>query len=294
MIAPDDYRFLADLLKRGSGLALGDGKEYLLESRLPPVATRFGLADLPALVGALRTRSTPDLVKAVCDAMTTGETLFFRDNAPFQALEKQLIPEILPRARAQGRAIRIWCAACSTGQEPYSIAMIMDQMKGVLGTTRVEIVASDYAAPTLARAKEGIYNQFEVQRGLPVQLLVKHFKQVPAGFQVTDALRNSITFREQNLLQPFTALGTFDVVFVRNVLIYFDSNTKRDVLERIARQLTPGGTVLLGGTENTLGLTDALVRLPGATTSLYRRPGDIAAAAGAAAAAGPAAGKAVA
>ncbi|MFN8667010.1 MAG: protein-glutamate O-methyltransferase CheR [Gemmatimonadaceae bacterium] len=294
MIAPDDYRFLADLLKRGSGLALGDGKEYLLESRLPPVATRFGMADLPALVGALRTRSTPDLVKAVCDAMTTGETLFFRDNAPFQALEKQLIPEILPRARAQGRAIRIWCAACSTGQEPYSIAMIMDQMKGVLGTTRVEIVASDYAAPTLARAKEGIYNQFEVQRGLPVQLLVKHFKQVPAGFQVTDALRNSITFREQNLLQPFTALGTFDVVFVRNVLIYFDSNTKRDVLERIARQLTPGGTVLLGGTENTLGLTDALVRLPGATTSLYRRPGDIAAAAGAAAAAGPAAGKAVA
>lgn len=278
MIAPDDYKFLADLLKRGSGLALGEGKEYLLESRLPPVAARFGFADLAGLIAALRTRGTADMVKAVCDAMTTGETLFFRDTAPFQALEKQLIPELLPRVRAQGRAIRIWCAACSTGQEPYSIAMIMDQMKASLGTTRVEIVASDYAAPTLARAKEGIYNQFEVQRGLPVQMLVKYFKQVPTGFQVTDALRNSITFREQNLLQPFTALGTFDVVFVRNVLIYFDAPTKKDVLDRIARQLSPGGTVLLGGTENTLGLTDSLARIPGATTSLYRRPGDLAAA----------------
>ncbi|MCC6929679.1 MAG: protein-glutamate O-methyltransferase CheR [Gemmatimonadaceae bacterium] len=288
MIAPDDYRFLAELLKRGSGLALGEGKEYLLESRLPPVATRFGLADLAALVGALRTRSTAEMVKAVCDAMTTGETLFFRDNAPFQALEKQLIPEIVPRARAQGRAIRIWCAACSTGQEPYSIAMIMDQMKATLGTTRVEIVATDYAAATLARAKEGIYNQFEVQRGLPVQLLMKYFKQVPAGFQVTDALRSTISFREQNLLQPFSGLGTFDVVFVRNVLIYFDADTKRDVLDRIARMLAPGGTVLLGGTENTLGLTESLARVPGATTSLYRRPSEIASAKA------PVAGKAVA
>lgn len=278
MIAADDYKFLADLLKRGSGLALGEGKEYLLESRLPPVASRFNLADIPALILALRKGATTELVKAVCDAMTTGETLFFRDTAPFVALEKQLIPEILPRVRAQGRPMRIWCAACSTGQEPYSIAMIMDQMRATLGTTKVEIVATDYAAPTLARAKEGVYNQFEVQRGLPVTQLVKYFKQVPAGFQVVQALRDSITFREQNLLQPFTALGSFDVVFVRNVLIYFDTDTKRDVLDRISRQLHPGGTVLLGGTENTLGITDKLVRLPGATTSLYRRPGEAAAA----------------
>lgn len=274
MIAVDDYKFLAELLKRGSGLALGEGKEYLLESRLPPVASRFNFPDLPALFQALRTRATAELTKAVCDAMTTGETLFFRDNAPFLALEKQLIPELLPRVRAQGRPIRIWCAACSTGQEPYSIAMIVDQMRASLGGTKVEIVASDYAAPTLARAKEGIYNQFEVQRGLPVQQLVKYFAQVPNGFQVVSALRDAIAFREQNLLQSFTALGNFDVVFIRNVLIYFDTPTKRDVLERIARQLHPGGTVLLGGTENTLGITDKLVRLQGATTSLYRRPGE--------------------
>lgn len=275
MIAVEDYRFLADLLHKASGLALGDGKEYLLESRLPPVATRLGYPDLRALVTALRLRSTPDLVKAVCDAMTTGETFFFRDTTPFTVFENELIPEQLAMLRAKGltRPIRIWCAACSTGQEPYSLAMILDKMRPTLAGTNVEIVASDYSTPTLARAKEGIYNQFEVQRGLPVQMLVRYFKQVPAGFQVNADLRDRISFREQNLLQPFTQLGMFDIVFIRNVLIYFDIATKRDVLERIARQLNPGGSVMLGGTENTLGVTTKLVRINGAS-SVYRHPAD--------------------
>jgi chemotaxis protein methyltransferase CheR len=287
MISADDYKFLADLLKRASGLALGEGKDYLLESRLPPVATRLGFADIAALVQALRQRPTADMEKGVCDAMTTGETFFFRDSTPFVVLEKQIIPELLPKVRAQGRPLRIWCAASSTGQEPYSIAMIVDQMRSTIGTTRVEIIATDYATATLARAKEGIYNQFEVQRGLPVQLLVKYFQQVPSGFQVTADLRSKVTFRELNLLHPFTSLGMFDIVFVRNVLIYFDTLTKRDVLERIARQLHPGGSVLLGGTENTLGITAKLVRQQGSTASIYRHPAD-------AAAALPAEGKAVA
>ncbi len=276
MISADDYRFLADLLHRRSGLALGDGKEYLLESRLPPVATRLGHADLPALVQALRRRPTPDVEKAVCDAMTTGETFFFRDTTPFTVLEQDIIPATVERLRTKGggRAMRIWCAACSTGQEPYSIAMILDKMRGALGNISVELVASDYSTPTLARAKEGIYNQFEVQRGLPVQHLVRYFQQVPSGFQVKDELRNRISFREQNLLQPFGTLGMFDIVFIRNVLIYFDTATKRDVLERIARQLHPGGAVLLGGTENTLGITTKLVRAHGATAPVYRHPAD--------------------
>lgn len=276
MIAGDDYRFLADLLKRNSGLALGDGKEYLLESRLPSVAARMGFADLPSLVQGLRFRPTPDLIKAVCDAMTTGETFFFRDTVPFVALEQQLIPEMLPGARALGRPLRIWCAASSTGQEPYSIAMIVDRMRPTLAGVPVEIVATDYSSATLARARAGIYNQFEVQRGLPVQLLVKYFQQVPTGFQISAELRRMVEFRELNLLQPLTALGMFDIIFVRNVLIYFDTPTKRDVLERIARQLHPGGAVLLGGTENTLGITERLVRQEGSGVSVYRHAATLA------------------
>ncbi len=280
MISTDDYRFLAELLHRQSGLALGDGKEYLLESRLPPVATRLGFSDLAALVKSLRARPSADVEKAVCDAMTTGETFFYRDTTPFTVLERELLPEVAERVMTKGggRPIRIWCAACSTGQEPYSIAMILEKMAGKLGGAKIEMVASDYSTPTLARAKEGIYNQFEVQRGLPVTDLVRFFQQVPAGFQVKDDLRNRISFREQNLLKPFGTLGMFDIVFIRNVLIYFDTVTKRDVLERIARQLHPGGAVLLGGTENTLGITTKLVRVQGASAPVYRHPADAAAA----------------
>lgn len=274
MIHADDYRLLSDLLKQHSGLALGAGKDYLLESRLPPVATQFKFADLPALIAALRSAPSPALLKAFCDAMTTGETLFFRDTAPFTVLQQQLLPDAVSRARMTHRPLRIWCAACSTGQEAYSVAMTVDQVRATLGTTKVEIFATDYSSPTLARAKEAIYNQFEVQRGLPVQLLVKYFRQVPQGFQIVPEVRNAVTFQEQNLLKSFTTNGTFDIIFIRNVLIYFDTATKKDVLERIVRQLNPGGVVVLGGTENTLGVTDKMVRQAGLAAPVYRRQGD--------------------
>ena len=273
-ISEDTYRFMSDLLKKNSGLALGTGKEYLLTGRLPPVATANGFKDLDALVAALRRNPSPALVKAVCDAMTTGETLFFRDGAPFDAFKDKLLPDAAERCRAANRTLRIWCAASSTGQEVYSVLMLVGQAEAMLKGLKVEMVATDYSTPTLARAKEGIYNQFEVQRGLPVQMLVKYFKPVPQGFQVIPQFREQVKFSEQNLLKPFSQHGLFDIVFLRNVLIYFDTPDKADVLNRMARQLQPGGVILLGGTENTIGITDALARVEGVSAPVYARADD--------------------
>lgn len=274
VVSGEDYRFISDLLKRNSGLALGVGKEYLITGRLPPIATANGFASLDALLAALRGSPPAALVKQVCDAMTTGETLFFRDGAPFDAFKDKLLPAAAARARAANRALRIWCAASSTGQEVYSLLMLMAQAETLLQGLKVDVVATDYSTPTLARAKQGIYNQFEIQRGLPVQLLVKFFQQVPEGFQVIKALRDKVAFSEQNLLRPFSSHGTFDIVFLRNVLIYFDVADKADVLNRMAKQLNPGGVVVLGGTENTIGITDRLARVEGFTAPVYGRPED--------------------
>ena len=276
MITDADYAFLSDLLKRHSGLTLCPGKQYLLESRLPPVAVTYGHADLPALIAALRLGAPAPVVKNVCDAMTTGETLFFRDQKPFTTLEQDVLPLAVTRARAAGRPVRIWCAACSTGQEPYSIAMLLEKMTPQLAGTRVELLATDFSDAALARAKAAVYNQFEVQRGLPVQLLVKHFTPVADGFQLKDEVRRRVTFQSINLLNPFPAMWQFDVIFCRNVLIYFDVATKKDVLERMTRLLYQGGTVFLGGTESTLGVTEALVRTPGQPAGVFCRPSDLA------------------
>jgi chemotaxis protein methyltransferase CheR len=275
MITPEDYGFVAALLKQHSGLSLGDGKAYLLESRLPPIAATYGHPDITGLFRALRLGAPPHVVKAVCDAMTTGETLFFRDTTPYTALKQQLLPSAVARASESGRPVRIWCAACSTGQEPYSVAMTIVEMQQELRGTTVEITATDYSAQALARAKEGIYNQFEIQRGLPIQNLVKYFRPVDHGFQINPELRQRIKFEEINLLKPFPVAWQFDIIFCRNVLIYFDTATKKDVLERMARTLNRHGTILLGGTESTLGVTESLAKLPGTAGGIYGRPVDI-------------------
>lgn len=275
MISADDYSFLADLLKQHSGLSLGPGKEYLIESRLPAVLSAFGHSSISTLVLSLRIAAPPQIVKSICDAMTTNETFFFRDTTPFTILQQQVLPPAIQRARATNRPLRIWCAACSTGQEPFTIAMILAQMESALQDVRVDIVATDYSSQALARARNGIYNQFEVQRGLPVQLLVKFFRPVPEGFQVIPELHRRISYQELNLLKPFPAGWQFDIIFCRNVLIYFDVATRRDVLERTAKSLYQGGSVFLGGTESTLGITDALVRVPGQASGVYRRPADL-------------------
>lgn len=276
MISADEYTFLADLLKKHSGLALGPGKEYLLESRLPPVAVTYGHADVNALIVALRRGATAALIKHVCDAMTTNETLFFRDGKPFVALEKEILPAAARRAREQNRPLRIWCAASSTGQEPYSIAMIVAQAEQQLGGVKVEILATDYSAAALARAKAGVYNQFEVQRGLPVTLLVKYFTQTPDGFELKPEIRNRVAYQEINLLDPYPSYWQFDIVFCRNVLIYFDVPTKKDVIDRMAQTLVRGGVLFLGGTESTLGITDSVVRVPNHVSGMLCKPSELA------------------
>jgi chemotaxis protein methyltransferase CheR len=269
MISAPDYLFLTNLLKDQSGLALNDSKTYLLESRLVPLAESLGYADLAALVESLRKNPPSMLVKRVCDAMTTNETLFFRDTTPFTVLQQQLMPAAIERARAANRPVRIWCAACSTGQEVYSVAMTVDAMRAELGSTQVEIRATDYSTAALQRARAGVYSQLEVQRGLPVNLLLKHFREAPNGFEVLPELKSRIRFGEANLLEPFAVHGYYDIIFVRNVLIYFDVASKRDVLERMCDQLYPGGSIILGGTETTLGITQKLSRDLSMTAPVY-------------------------
>jgi chemotaxis protein methyltransferase CheR len=268
MIAPTDYAFLGQLLQRHSGLALGAGKEYLVESRLSPVAASLGHADLGSLVASLRTFPGSREVKMVCEAMTTNESLFFRDGTPWELLRERILPE-LARARHGARRLRIWCAAASTGQEPYSLAMSVASVPALSGW-RVEILATDYSAAALERARAGLFTHFEVQRGLPVQMLVKHFTREGDDWRISPAMRQAVSFRESNLLEPFGHLGTFDLVLCRNVLIYFDPPTKRGVLERLAERLPSDGYLFLGAAETVLGITERFERVAGASTSVYR------------------------
>ncbi len=274
MITSDDYSYLSALLRTRSGLALGPGKEYLLESRLPPVAKAYGFSTVVELVGTLRSGPHRDLVKAVCDAMTTGETFFFRDTIPFDLLRTTILPELADRCRRAGRSLRIWSSAASTGQEAYSIAMLLSDMGVQMSGVNVEVVATDFATHALNRARRGLFTQIEVQRGLPERYLRQFFINTPDGYRLADDIRRRVAFRELNLLESFRSLGQFDIVLCRNVLIYFDTTTKKDVLDRLASSLMPGGYLFLGATETAFGLTDRLVRLPDIPTSLHVRRED--------------------
>jgi chemotaxis protein methyltransferase CheR len=260
---PQDFEFLSALLRKQSGLVLTEDKAYLVESRLLPVARKHGLAGLDPLLEALRLApANGPLVYEVTDAMTTNESFFFRDIKPFDQFRQFVLPRLLA-ARAPAQPIRVWSAACSSGQEPYSLAMILREEGGKLAGRRVEIVATDISREMLEKCKAGLYSQFEVQRGLPVQYLVKYFAQMGDKWRIDAGLRELIHFREFNLLQDPSALGTFDVVFCRNVLIYFDNDTKRTVLERINRLLAPDGFLYLGGAETVLGISDKFQPVPG-------------------------------
>jgi chemotaxis protein methyltransferase CheR len=258
----EDFDFVARLLKERSGLVLTRDKAYLLESRLLPVARRHEIETLDALVAALRARPPASpLARDVIEAMTTNESFFFRDTKPFDQFRTFVLPQLLA-TRAATRTLRIWSAACSSGQEPYSLAMILDQEKTRLANWRVEILATDLSTEILDKAKAGSYTQFEVQRGLPIQLLLKYFKQHGDRWEIDAALRSAVQFRLFNLLDDPASLGRFDVIFCRNVLIYFDQPTKSAILERLARILAPDGFLYLGGAETVLGLTDKLQPAP--------------------------------
>ena len=255
-MTPSDYDYLRNLLKSRSGLVLGADKHYLVESRLLPVVRKAGLNDLAGLVLKLKGANVEPLIVEVVEAMTTNETFFFRDRVPFDHFRESIMPSLLA-ARARERRIRIWCAAASTGQEPYTLAICLKEMGKTLAGWNVEIIATDISMEALEKAKSGIYSQFEVQRGLPIMMLVKYFTQVGELWQLTPELRSMVQFKPFNLLQDLARLGTFDVVFCRNVLIYFDQPTKTDVLDRMARVIAPDGYLALGAAETVVGLTDA-------------------------------------
>ena len=253
-MTPLDYEFLRKLLKDRSGLDLSADKQYLVESRLIPVARRVGLSGITDLVARIK-GGADALTLEVVEAMTTNETFFFRDKIPFDHLREAVLPALV-QARASRRALRIWCAASSTGQEPYSIAMCVKEFAGLAGW-RVEIVATDLSQAVLEKSKSGIFSQFEVQRGLPIQMLVKYFTQTGELWQLNADIRAMVQHRQLNLLQDFSHLGLFDVIFCRNVLIYFDQDTKAAIFGRLAKMLEPDGVLALGAAESVVGITDA-------------------------------------
>ena len=252
----EDFDLLSNLVREKSGLVLTSDKSYLIESRLVPVARKFGVKAIEDLVAAIRLRGDQAVIRAVTEAMTTNETLFFRDTKPFDQFKRVVLPALM-KARDSRRSLRIWCAACSSGQEPYSLAMSLKEAGTLIAGWKFEIIATDLSGEMVERAKQGIYSQFEVQRGLPIQMLLKYFKQTEGDrWQISQELRSMVQFKEFNLLNDFRALGQFDVVFIRNVLIYFDPPTKAIVLNKVVQIMPEDGYLYLGGAETVLGVTD--------------------------------------
>lgn len=254
-MTPQEFDWLRAFLKQQSGLVLTNEKQYLIESRLQPVARKAGLASLSALIAKIREPGQTALSTTVVEAMTTNESFFFRDKTPFEHFTGTMLPKLL-EARARDRRLRIWCAAASTGQEPYSLAMCLKEAEARLAGWRVEIVGTDLSTDVLEKAKAGVYTQFEVQRGLPINHLLKYFTQTGDTWQISSSLRSMVQYRQLNLLEPFSQLGQFDIIFCRNVLIYFDNRTKIDILERMSKMMPADGFLVLGAAETVVGLTD--------------------------------------
>lgn len=271
MIKTDDITFVAAEAYKRSGLVLSADKGYLLESRLAPLARAEGFPSIEALITAARRDSSDRLLWAITEALATHETFFFRDNTPFDLFKEEILP-VLSRTRGNTATIRIWCAACSSGQEPYSLAMILEEEKARLGGLRFEIVATDMAPRVLEKAKAGLYSQFEVQRGLAIQRLVTHFDQSGDQWRIKPNLRSMVTFQKQNLLENFSGMGTFDVIFCRNVLIYFDADTKKRILQRLAAQTAGDGYLIMGAAETVVGLSQDFAPVEG-RRGLYGRSG---------------------
>ena len=266
-MTPPDYEYLRKLLRDQSGLDLSDDKQYLIESRLLPLSRKSGLAGISELVQKMKGGSA-SITTQVVEAMTTNETFFFRDKVPFDHFRVSIMPEIL-QARASRKSVRIWCAAGSTGQEPYSLAMCLKEMGSAIAGWRVEILATDLSQEVIEKSRAGLYSQFEVQRGLPIQMLVKYFSQVGEFWQVNPDIRAMVQHRQLNLLHDFSQLGVFDVIFCRNVLIYFDQDTKINIFNRLAKASEPDGFLALGAAETVVGLTDVFKPHP-ELRGLYR------------------------
>lgn len=268
-ITTTDFDYISTLVRSRSAIVLERGKEYLIEARLQPLARERGAGTVAGLVHELRRAPSGPLRDLVVEAMTTNETSFFRDAHPFTALADQVLPDLV-RARSGVRALNIWCAACSSGQEPYSIAMLVHDLVGADPGWRVRLLATDLSPAMLARTRAGLYTQFEVNRGLPAHRLVRHFRRQGLEWQIEEPLRRMVETRALNLDEDFPGVPAMDLIFLRNVLIYFDIATKRKILARIRRVLRPDGYLVLGGAETTLNLDDAFERVQIGRAPVYR------------------------
>jgi chemotaxis protein methyltransferase CheR len=266
-LTAQEFAFISGLVRRDAAIILDAGKEYLVEARLMPLARKCGLPTVSEFVQRAQQRSDREINRQIVDALTTNETSWFRDNEPFQALTGIVIPDLMP-TRAGARHLRIWSAACSSGQEPYSIAMLLED--NLASGWNYEIMATDISQEMLNRAQSGQFSQLEVNRGLPAPMLVKHFERAGTSWKVAPALQRHITFRQLNLNVSLPPMQPFDVVFLRNVLIYFDVETKRQVLRRIAGVMRPDSWLFLGSAETTIGVDEGWERVPAGRTSAYR------------------------
>lgn len=256
-----DFELYKSLLLEKSGLVITPDKSYLLDSRLTPIAKKWNYPTLEMMTLQLRAIPDPKLVKDVVEAMTTNETSFFRDTKPFALFQETVLPHMIQN-RASKKKVRIWCAACSSGQEPYSLSMILKDKEAQLKGWQFEIIATDLSDDILAQARKATYSQFEVQRGLPIQYLMKYFTQVGEAWQLKDEIKNMVKFSTFNLLDDMSRLGQFDIVFCRNVLIYFDEKNKAQILARVDKQMDKDAFLFLGGAETVLGITDKFVPMP--------------------------------
>ncbi|MBO6892827.1 MAG: protein-glutamate O-methyltransferase CheR [Roseibium sp.] len=261
-MTPSEFEFLKNFLKTKSGLVLSNDKQYLVESRLQPIARSSKLETLSAVIQTLQRGGNRALETDVIEAMTTNESFFFRDKTPFDHFKDTMLPSLL-ESRATRRQIKIWCAAASTGQEPYSLGICLKEQASKMAGWRTRILGTDLSQEVLEKAKAGLYSQFEVQRGLPIQMLLKYFEQQGEMWQINPDMRAMVEWRKFNLLDSFTSLGEFDIIFCRNVLIYFDQATKSEILGRLAKSVPDDGFLVLGAAETVVGLTDAFKPVPG-------------------------------
>lgn len=265
----NSFNFVSSFIREKSAIVLEPSKAYLVESRLSPIARENGMSSVAELVNALRRPGNRDLSRQVVDAMTTNETSFFRDLHPFEALKSHIIPELMEK-RAKERTLNIWSNACSSGQEVFTIAMILRESFPSLAGWRVRLIASDLSSAILRKAQEGLFNQTEVNRGLPMPLLLKYFSKVGLQWQIREDIRKMVEFREVNLVETWPMLPTMDIVFLRNVLIYFSPETKATILNKVQRIMRSDGSLFLGGAETTMNLDTNFIRVPVGKAICYR------------------------
>jgi chemotaxis protein methyltransferase CheR len=268
-MTPEDFAYICRLVRERAAIVLEPGKEYLVETRLAPIVRQLQLGSIGELVGRLRNGFDQALLVRLIEAMVTTETSFFRDITPFEGLKVGVLPNLIAR-RANERRLEIWCAASSTGQEPYSLAILLRENFPQLATWQVNILATDLSAEVLGKAREGRFSQLEVNRGLPANLMVKYFRQHGSTWELNEEIRRAVQFREMNLTRPWSFLPRMDLILMRNVMIYFDIDTKKAILGRVARLLRPDGYLLLGGAETTLNLDDSFRRVEHRKAGFYQ------------------------